>query len=99
MISNYNQYHSKTTNFRISPSENLKDGIDFAMLFTQRESRRTSDPVPPGRDQGIAVGNYSFTLDALTLKPSNFCNVGLKSPMMRPLSLYIPSHVFGFSGM
>ena len=98
MISNYNQYHSKTTNFRISPSVNSKDGIDFAMLFTQRESRRTSDPVALA-DQGIAVGNYSFTLDALTLKPSNFCNVGLKSPMMRPLSLYIPSHVFGFSGM
>ena len=27
------------------------------------------------RCQGIAVGNYSFTLDAWTLKPSGFCNV------------------------
>jgi hypothetical protein len=27
------------------------------------------------RDQGIAVRNYSFTLDALTLKPYGFCNV------------------------
>ncbi|MCP4263134.1 MAG: hypothetical protein GY774_37340 [Planctomycetes bacterium] len=28
-----------------------KDGVDFAMLFTLRESRRTSDPVL-SRDQG-----------------------------------------------
>ena len=27
--------------------------------------------------QGIAVDDYSFTLDALTLKPSGFCNVGV----------------------
>ena len=27
--------------------------------------------------QGIAAGNYSFTLDALALKPSSFCNVGV----------------------
>jgi hypothetical protein len=58
---------------------NSKDGIDFAILFTLRESRRTSDPVPPGRDQGIAAGIYSFTLDALTLKPSDFCNVGVEN--------------------
>jgi hypothetical protein len=31
------------------------------------------------RYQGIAVGNYSFTLDALTLKPSGFCDVGVHS--------------------
>jgi hypothetical protein len=30
------------------------------------------------RDQGIAVGNYGFTLDDLTLKPSGFCNIGVK---------------------
>ena len=29
------------------------------------------------RCQGIEVGNYEFTLDALTLKPSDFCNVGV----------------------
>ena len=34
MVRNYNQYYSKTTNFRISPPVNSKDGIDFAMLFT-----------------------------------------------------------------
>ena len=31
------------------------------------------------RVQGIAVGNYSFTLDALTLKPFDFSNVGVCS--------------------
>ena len=30
------------------------------------------------RSQGIAVADYSFTLDALALKPSSFCNVGVK---------------------
>jgi hypothetical protein len=34
MVCNYDEYHSKTTNFKISPSVNSKDGIDFAMLFT-----------------------------------------------------------------
>ena len=29
--------------------------------------------------QGIAVADYSFTLDALALKPSSFCNVGVIS--------------------
>ena len=29
--------------------------------------------------QGIAVANYSFTLDALTLKLSDFCNVRVYS--------------------
>ena len=29
--------------------------------------------------QGIAVADYSVTLDALALKPSSFCNVGDKS--------------------
>jgi len=28
------------------------------------------------RCQGFAVIDYSFTLDALALKPSGFCNVG-----------------------
>jgi len=29
------------------------------------------------RFQGIAVADYSFALDALALKPSSFCNVGV----------------------
>jgi hypothetical protein len=31
------------------------------------------------RCQGIEVKNYNFTLDALTLKPSGFCNVRVHS--------------------
>jgi hypothetical protein len=29
------------------------------------------------RCQGIALAYYGFTIDALTLKPSDFCNVGI----------------------
>ena len=43
MAGNYYQYDSKTTNSWISPLVNSKDGVDIAMLFTRRESRRTSD--------------------------------------------------------
>jgi hypothetical protein len=31
------------------------------------------------RCQGIAVNYYNFTLDALALKPSDFCNVRVKN--------------------
>ena len=37
------RYHSESIIFWISPFVNSKDGVDFAMLFTLRESRRTSD--------------------------------------------------------
>ena len=43
MVRNYCQYHSKMTNSWIPPLVNSNDGVDFAMLFTLRESRRTSD--------------------------------------------------------
>jgi len=43
MFRNYFQYHSKMTTFWIPPLVNSKDGVDFAMLFPLRESRRTSD--------------------------------------------------------
>jgi len=43
MVLNYNQNHSKLTNFWTPPLVNSKDGVDFAMLFPLRESRRTSD--------------------------------------------------------
>ncbi len=52
-----------------------KDGIDFAMLFTLRERRM--------RCQGFEVKYYDFTLDALTLKPSDVCNVGVKYEQYR----------------
>jgi hypothetical protein len=40
MVSNYTQYHSKTTDFRISPSVKSKDETDFAMLFTLKTTRK-----------------------------------------------------------
>ena len=51
MVRYYSQYYVENTIFWVSPIVNLKDGVDFAMLFTLRESRRTSDPVL-SRDQG-----------------------------------------------
>jgi hypothetical protein len=44
MVIYYNQYNSENTIFWISPLVVSKDGVDFAMLFTLRESRRISDP-------------------------------------------------------
>ena len=43
MIRNYCEYHSKMTDSWIPQLVNSKDGVDFAMLFPLRESRRTSD--------------------------------------------------------
>jgi len=78
MVCNYTQYYRKPTNFRIYPSVNSKDGIDFAMLFTLKTTRKAGG-LQILRCQGIAVKNYSFTLDVLTLKPSGFCNVAVKT--------------------
>jgi len=33
------------------------------------------------RFQGFAVVHYSFTLSALALKPSDFCNAGVYPPL------------------
>jgi hypothetical protein len=55
---------------------NSKDGVDFAMLFTLKTTRKAGG-LQILRSQGVAVGNYSFTLDAWTLKPSGFCKVGV----------------------
>jgi hypothetical protein len=51
MVCYYGQYYSENTISWIAPIVNSMDGVDFAMLFTLRESRRTSDPVL-SRDQG-----------------------------------------------
>jgi hypothetical protein len=40
----YSRYHNKSAISWILPLVLSKDGFDFAMLFTLRESRRTSDP-------------------------------------------------------
>jgi hypothetical protein len=54
------------------------DGVDFAILFTLRESRRTSDPSLFRRRRTVSYPpQEDFTLDALTLKPSGFCNLGV----------------------
>ncbi len=59
-----------------------KDGADFAMLFTLWSSL-SATPQHVGKAgglqilccKGIKVNDYNFTLDALALKPSDFCNV------------------------
>ena len=55
---------------------NSKDGVDFAILFTLKTTRKAG-----GHQilccQGIKVTDYNFTPDALALKPSGFCNVGV----------------------
>jgi len=73
MVQRYTQNHSEITIFWMSLLVDTKDGIDFAMLFTLREGRRISDPVLFRRRRTVA--DYSFTLDALVLKPSGFYNV------------------------
>ncbi len=79
MVCYYTRYHSESTNFWISPLVNSKDGVDFAMLLALRAPRLRSVGKAGGLQvlccQGIAVNDYSFTLDALALKPSGFCNV------------------------
>ena len=70
----------KSTVLRIPRVVNSKDGVDFAMLFTLRESRRTSDPVLFHRRRTVAdPPEAGFTLDALALKPSGFCNIKVGS--------------------
>ena len=39
------KYINKAANVRVLIKENIKDGVYFAMLFTLRESLRTSDSV------------------------------------------------------
>jgi hypothetical protein len=82
MVCYYTRYHSESTIFWISPLVNSKDGVDFAMLFTLWASlSATTQQVGKAGGlhilccQGFAVADYSFTLDALALKPSDFCNV------------------------
>jgi hypothetical protein len=46
------------------------------MLFTL-ETTRNAGGLQILRCQGFEVKYYDFTLDALTLKPSDVCNVGV----------------------
>jgi len=90
MVCNLIRNRSKINIFRILPSVNSKDWIDFAMLFTLKTTR-IAGGIQILRCQGIAVGNYSFTLDALTLKPSDFCNVGVYCRFENKISAPKPS--------
>ena len=66
MVRYYKQYYSKGPIFWISPFVNSKDGVDFAMLFTLQESRRTSDPVLFRRRRTVAdPPQEDFTLERL----------------------------------
>jgi hypothetical protein len=64
MAGNYYRYDSKITNFWLSPLVNSKDGVDIAMLFTRRESRRTSDSALL-RARSPADSRDDFTLSRL----------------------------------
>ena len=77
MVCYYSQYHSEDTIFWISQIVNSKDGVDFAMLFTLKTKRKAGG-LQILCCQGIKVADHDFTLDALALKPSDFCNVRVK---------------------
>ncbi len=72
----YNQYHRENIISWIFHQVNSKDGVDFAMLLYPT-GKAGGHQIPCC--QGFAVNDYSFILDALDLKPSGFCNVGLKN--------------------
>lgn|GEM_PF-6307308 len=57
---------------------NSKDGFDFAILFPLRESWRTSDSAL------LRVRSKELRLypQTLSLKPSDFCYVGVKLLML-----------------
>ena len=45
--------------------------------------------------QGIKVADYNFTLDALALKPSDFCNLRVDNAR-RPLEVKFETLILGF---
>ena len=62
--------------------QDKKDRANFVMFFTLQSSPKGyagQDGKAGGlqilRCQGFAVVHYNFTLSALALKPSDFCNV------------------------
>ena len=67
----YIQYCSANTNFWKSHLVNSKDSLILVYCLPFGKARGLQIL----RCQGIEVNNYNFTLDALTLKPSGFCNV------------------------
>jgi hypothetical protein len=67
----YSQYHSEDTIFWISQIVNSKDGVDLPCCLPYRKAGGPQILC----SQGIKVTDYNFTLDALDLKPSDFCSV------------------------
>ena len=85
MKRDYRLYHSEDPIFWISQIVNSKDSVDFAMLLTLKTTRKAGG-LQILRCQGINVTDYNFNLDALDLKPSDFCTVRVS----------IANHSFGF---
>jgi len=86
----YNPYHRGNT---ISWIFHQVNSSDFALRATTGQEgwgRFCHVVYPTGKAgghqiwccQGFAVNDYNFTLDALALKPSGFCNVGVKLTSM-----------------
>ena len=73
MNCNHTQYYCGYYHVRICILVISMIEIYFAILFTLRERLRTSDSV---LSRVRSKNNYDFTLDALTLKPSDACNAG-----------------------
>ena len=69
----YIQYHCDGAISWIQLLVNSKEKAYFAVLFTLRERRRTSDSVL----SRVRSKTLRLTLDAWTLKPSGACNVGV----------------------
>jgi len=67
MIFNYNRYRSYSYSPSTSPSEYSKDVGDFALLFTLRESRRTSDSAL-SRDHSKQLRFHPWRLDSEALR-------------------------------
>jgi len=85
MVRYYTRYRGESPIFRISPSVNSSDSDLRATTEQEGWGRFCHVVYPTGKAgghqirccQGFAVNDYSFTLDALALKSSGFCNVGV----------------------
>ena len=76
------QYHIKNTISWISPIVNSSDSALRASSFALRATTQHVGKAGGLQIlccQGIKVTDYIYTLDALALKPSGFCNVRVNS--------------------
>ena len=69
----------------------------YSFCLPSRKAGGLQIPVFDGicdpRCQGIAVSDYSFTLDALAMKPSRFCSVGGKVARFHRFHKYLISYI------